>query len=67
MSVTVRTKSADTYEATGLIKVNFAGSADIFDSSSNPDGVVVVVVRAGGQLQRILSGGEYGAATLIIE
>lgn len=57
----------NTYENTGLLKVLFSGNTNILDSSSNPGGVVIVIVRTGDEFQCILTRSKHGAASLVVE
>lgn len=56
-----------TYKDTGLVEIDLSGDTDILDSSSNPDGMVIVIVRTRGQVQCILSRSEDWTASLVIE
>ena len=56
----------ETYEDPGQVKVELSRLADVLDGAANPDGVVVVVVRAGGQLDGVLGRHEVRPVTLIV-
>lgn len=43
-----------TYEDPRQVEVELSWLTDVLDGASNPDGVVVVVVRAGAQLDGVL-------------
>lgn len=55
-----------TYEDPRQVEVELGWLTDVLDGASNPDGVVVVVVRAGGHLNGVLGRHEVRPVALVV-